>query len=109
MLISGYRAMWLLVLFDLPVKTKTQRKRATDFRKNLIKDGFDMVQFSVYSRPCPSEENAAVHRNRVRLFLPQEGQVRVLLFTDKQYSRMECFQGEIPVAPEAMPHQLDLF
>jgi CRISPR-associated protein Cas2 len=109
MQISGYRAMWLLVVFDLPVRTKLQRKRASRFRKDLIQDGFDMIQFSVYSRPCPSEENAAVHRNRVRLKLPPEGRVRILWFTDKQYARMECYQGEIPMPTERSPSQLDLF
>lgn len=109
MKVSGYRAMWIVVMFDLPVRTKAQRKRATDFRKALLRDGFDMVQYSVYSRPCPSEENAAVHSQRVRSLLPEEGKVRVLRFTDKQYARMECFQGRIPVESERMPDQLQLF
>ncbi len=109
MWVSGYRAMWVLVLFDLPVKTKAQRKRATRFRNSLVKDGFDMIQYSVYSRACSSEEKAAVHRYRVRHILPPEGRVRILLFTDKQYARMECYQGEIPTPVERMPRQLDLF
>lgn len=101
--------MWALVMFDLPVKTKAQRKRATAFRKALLKRGFDMIQFSVYSRPCPSEENAASHILRVEKLLPPKGQVRILLFTDKQYGRMRCYQGEIPLNPERAPSQLELF
>ena len=96
-------------MFDLPVKTKPQRKMATDFRKALLKDGFDMVQFSVYSRPCPSEENARKHFDFVAAILPPKGRVRILQFTDKQYGRMACYQGEIPVKPERMPGQLELF
>lgn len=101
--------MWILVMFDLPVLTKGQRRAATEFRKNLIKDGFDMVQFSVYSRPCPSEENAAVHVNRVKAFLPPNGQVRILKFTDKQYGRMECFLSKTRLDPESQPDQIQLF
>jgi len=109
MIVSGYRTMWILVMFDLPVKTRLQRKAATDFRKNLIKNGFDMIQFSVYSRSCPSEENMAVHMARVRNLLPGKGQVRILKFTDKQYGRMECFQGFIPTKHESAPNQVELF
>jgi len=107
--ISGFRAMWILVMFDLPVTTKAGRKAATAFRKDLIKDGFDMVQYSVYSRPCPSDENATVHVNRVKGNLPPNGQVRVLKFTDKQYARMECFQSRISTKSETMPGQIQLF
>jgi CRISPR-associated protein Cas2 len=109
MLISGYRAMWLLVMFDLPVKTKPQRKAATGFRKNLLRDGFWMLQFSVYARPCPSEENAEVHHSRVKRWIPNEGSVRILSITDAQFGRMKCFLGPIPIPTEGMPRQLTLF
>lgn len=107
--LSGFRAMWVFVMFDLPVKTKAGRKAATAFRNSLIKDGFDMVQYSVYSRPCPSDENAVVHVNRVKSNLPPNGQVRILKFTDKQYARMECFQSRISAKTETMPGQIQLF
>lgn len=101
--------MWILVMFDLPVTTKRARKQATGFRNYLIKDGFDMIQYSVYSRPCPSDENAAVHMARVKANLPPNGQVRILKFTDKQYARMECFQSKISTNTEEMPGQIQLF
>ena len=59
--ICGYKIMWLYVMFDLPVDTKAQRKRAALFRKNLLKDGFGMHQFSVYTRHCASYGSADVH------------------------------------------------
>ena len=65
--INAYHVMWLFVFFDLPVLTKLQRKQATQFRKALEKDGFSMMQFSVYVRHCPSKENMEVHVKRVRL------------------------------------------
>ena len=79
--------MWLLVMFDPPVKTPKQRKLATGFRKSLLEDGFAMMRFSIYSRPCPSDENAAVHQERVKRWLPPEGSVRILKITDKQFER----------------------
>lgn len=101
--------MWVLVMFDLPVVKKSQRKAATGFRKFLIQDGFDMVQYSVYSRPCPSDENATVHVNRVKENLPPDGQVRILKFTDKQYARMECFLSRTARKAETKPAQIELF
>lgn len=101
--------MWVLVLFDLPVVTKEQRKRYADFRKRLLKRGFIMLQFSVYARPCPSDENAQVHKERIQRILPVEGEVRILMLTDKQFGRMECFYGRMRVDPEEPPDQLTLF
>ncbi len=109
MLVPGLRAMWVLVLFDLPVKTRAQRKAATEFRKHLLQDGFEMMQYSVYMRPCASEENAAAHRGRVQAWLPPLGSVRILIVTDKQYGRMRCFDGKSPRPPESQPQQLEFF
>lgn len=108
-MLSWWRAMWLFVFFDLPVKSKPQRKRATEFRRSLLKDGFEMAQYSVYLRPCPTDENASIHVRRVQGIIPQEGKVRILKITDAQFSRMHCFQGKIPIPPEHQPRQLDLY
>ncbi len=86
--------MWVIVLFDLPVVTKAERKVATRFRKDLEKDGFDMFQFSMYIRHCPSRENAEVHRRRVKNRLPEHGKVCIMCITDKQFEQMEVFHGE---------------
>src|SRR5690554_7679418 len=56
--LNGYRIMWLFVFFDLPTDTKKNRRNAGLFRKNLIKDGFTMMQYSVYMRHCASSESA---------------------------------------------------
>lgn len=101
--------MWLFVFFDLPVETKKQRKEATRFRKDLMKDGFTMMQFSVYIRHCPSGENAEMHIKRVKRIIPEEGQVSILKITDKQYGEIINFWGakESPLSPT--PQQLELF
>jgi CRISPR-associated protein Cas2 len=109
MLVSGFRAMWVIVLFDLPVGTKPERKRATGFRKALLEDGFTRMQYSVYMRPCASEESADTHRNRIQAALPPRGAVRILLITDRQFSRILCFDGKDPSDPEHMPAQLEFF
>lgn len=101
--------MWVMVMFDLPVDSRERRHVYAKFRKWLLQDGFMQVQYSVYARPCPSEENAAMHRGRVRDKTPSEGHVRVLTFTDKQYGRMEIYIGKRPGEPEKQPEQLSFF
>lgn len=101
--------MWVLVFFDLPTETRTDRKVATRFRKNLLSDGFNMFQYSIYSRCCPSRENAAVHIKRVKNDLPKTGRVCIMQITDKQFGMMELFHGQKEVEPESPSQQLELF
>ena len=101
--------MWVLVFFDLPTETKKERKAASSFRKNLIKDGFNMFQFSIYLRFCPSRENAKVHTKRTKSNLPKHGKVGILEITDKQFGMMELFYGTKPVETEKPSQQLELF
>ncbi len=101
--------MWLFVFFDLPVATKTDRKNYTRFRKNLLKDGFTQMQFSVYLRHCPGQENAEVHVKRVRTCLPPKGQVSILRVTDKQFGLIETFASKKKIPPPTAGQQLEMF
>ncbi len=101
--------MWLLTMFDLPTSTRQARRSYTQFRKVLLKDGFAMLQYSVYIRHCASEENAAVHQQRIKNALPPDGEVRLLCITDKQYERMLVFWGKRRKPTERPPAQLELF
>lgn len=101
--------MWIVVLFDLPTDTKKARKQYTIFRKDLLQDGFTMMQYSVYIRHCASNENTKVHCKRIRQFVPPDGEVRIILLTDKQFSRMEIHLGKRRGPPEEPPAQLELF
>lgn len=107
--LNAYSIMWLFVMFDLPTNTPAQRKRAAGFRKNLIKDGFSMHQFSVYIRHCASFETAEVHIKRVKAFVPVEGIVSVLKITDKQFGDTIQFVGRKTKPPPPAPVQLELF
>ena len=106
---NAYRIMWVLVFFDLPTETKKQRSVASKFRKYLIDDGFNMFQFSIYLRHCPSKENAEVHIKRVKNKLPEEGKVGILCITDKQFSQMELFFAQKQTNSPIAPQQLELF
>lgn len=107
--INEYRIMWLLVFFDLPTDTKKDRKAYAAFRKQLISDGFTMFQFSIYVRHCPSADNAEVHKKRVRLIMPDNGQIGMLCITDKQFESMEIFYGAKISKPPLRSMQLEMF
>lgn len=106
---GGFRSVWIITMFDLPVDTSRARKAYTDFRGALLSDGFTMLQFSVYARHCPSDENAIVHEKRIKMFLPNDGEVRLLKITDKQFERMKVFYGKIRKPTEEAPEQFSFF
>lgn len=106
---NAYRIMWIIVLFDLPTETKAERRAASGFRKNLIKDGFTMFQFSIYMRHCASRENAKVHLKRVKTMLPKYGKVCIFELTDKQFGNMELFHGRKEIEKPKTTQQLELF
>lgn len=101
--------MWVFVYFDLPTTTKKDRRAYTDFRKNLLRDGFAMVQFSIYARHCNSMENAEVHKRRVKGAMPAKGEVIIFEITDKQFGMMEFYRGTKQAERPDTPQQLELF
>lgn len=107
--LNSYHVMWLFTMFDLPVQTKKERKDATNFRKNLEKDGFTMHQFSVYLRYCASFESAQVHIKRVKSYCPPKGHISILTITDKQYSNIINVWGVVEEKKRPIPLQLEFF
>ncbi|MBP5345392.1 MAG: CRISPR-associated endonuclease Cas2 [Bacteroidales bacterium] len=107
--LSEYQVMWILVFFDLPTETKKQKKAYMDFRKNLLRDGFIMFQFSIYIRHCASRENMEVHTKRVKSCIPLEGTVGLLTITDKQFSEILIYEGQKTIKSSAPGLQLELF
>lgn len=85
--------MYLFVFFDLPVKTKQERRNATRFRKFLINDGYDMMQLSVYTRVCRGQDAADKHLGRIEKNLPPKGSIRTLQVTERQFARMRLLVG----------------
>lgn len=109
MRVNGYRLMWVMAMFDLPVTTKENRREYRQFVDFLEDNGFFRVQFSVYIRPCASDENAGTHIDRLRASLPPAGEIRVLKFTDKQWGRMQIFRHGKSYAAEEAPSQFNFF
>lgn len=97
-----YKIMRMLCMFDLPVETEEQRRAYRIFRKNLIQEGFMMIQYSIYVRICPSREYANRLENRIKKGIPQEENVRLLCVTEKQYADMKLLVGSRQTAETAI-------
>ena len=107
--LNTYRIMWIFVLFDLPTETMEEKKDYVEFRKKLVKDGFQMFQFSIYAQFCGSRENTEVHVKWVKQWMPPLGHIGILTITDKQFSMMEIFSGKKKAAGPPPTQQLMLF
>lgn len=90
----NYRYMRIIVMFDLPVTTASERKEYTVFRKFLIKSGFLMLQESIYCKIAQNSTMADSIVDNIRKNKPSSGLVQVLKVTEKQYSKMEYIVGE---------------
>ena len=89
----GYKIMKLLCFFDLPTDTCEEKRQYRQFRKELIKNGFTMVQFSVYMRTCPHREYSKKFEKKLKSFIPEAGNIRLLTVTEKQYEDMVFLLG----------------
>lgn len=85
--------MRVIVFFDLPTKTLKDRREYAHFRKHLIRNGFIMMQESVYTKIAVNQNAAAGICANVKKFKPSAGVVQLLLVTERQFSKMDMIVG----------------
>lgn len=85
--------MRMMVFFDLPVVSKADRRAYTLFRRFLLNDGYDMIQYSIYGRILNGTDAEEKHMKRLIGNLPATGSIRVLTVTEKQYASMKILVG----------------
>lgn len=102
--------MRILVMFDLPVVAKKERRAATKFRNSLLNEGYVMMQYSVYYRICNGYDMAKKHIHQLERIVPKKGSVRVILLTEKQFSDMKLLVGDpLPVEIKVNSDNLTVF
>lgn len=101
--------MWLLVMFDLPVITKAERKAASAFRNDLLDLGFERCQFSIYLKFAESYSQVESISRQVGGLLPEGGKVYMLQFTDKQYESILRYENSKLQLSKKRPGQIELF
>jgi CRISPR-associated protein Cas2 len=101
--------MWVMALFDLPVLTSDERRRATKFRQFLLDQGFCMMQLSCYIKYTAGKEQSDAIAARIAVAVPDGGKVDVIYFTDRQYEGIKSFRAASQSVRPARPDQLQLF
>lgn len=86
--------MRLLIMFDLPMDNNSEKREYREFRQFLIKNGFLMLQYSVYARICTNQEMVNNYIKKIEKVLPSDGAVRGLVITEKQYEKIKIFLGK---------------
>ncbi len=86
--------MRLMVFFDLPMLTDKDRREYNRFHKFLLKNGFIMMQKSVYTKLVINNVTSNAVKQRVRKNLPPDGTVELLEITENQFSKIEYLVGE---------------
>ena len=107
--LNGRKLMWMMVMFDLPTETRAERKSASKFRKFLLDEGFEMVQFSVYVQFTGTFEASQKFVNSIKKNNPQYGDVNILFFTDKQFSNIIHIKNRVDKSLKEEPPQFELF
>lgn len=87
--------MRVLVFFDLPVITEENRRAYRKFRKFLLKNGFLMLQESVYCKLALNSTAVQTIVDNVHKNKPEEGLIQLLTVTEKQYAKMDIIIGNI--------------
>lgn len=101
--------MRLIVLFDLPVKSKPDKRAYQQFHKFLLSDGYVMMQFSVYTRITNGLDGIQKHLARLRANLPSKGSVRAMSVTEKQYESMLFLVGRPTTQEKTVASQLQIW
>lgn len=101
--------MWVMVMFDLPVLTLSERRKASRFRTDLQDLGFHMLQFSVYWKHVSGKDGVKAVCNKIESVVPSTGSVDILQITDKQYESIISYRKVAKGKPRQNPGQLALF
>lgn len=90
----GWRIVWSISVFDLPTKTRRERKSYAKYRKALLSEGYMMFQYSVYLKHFPTYNQARAEADRLGEFVPDNGKVSFFFLTDKQYGATKSYYGK---------------
>ena len=85
--------MRILCFFDLPVETKKEQKEYREFRKALISNGFQMLQYSIYYRVIPNRSVGNKYESILKKSIPSGGEIRLLYVSEKQFADMQLLVG----------------
>lgn len=92
--INLYRQMRLILIYDLPVKDEIERKIYNLFHKNIIRLGFYMLQYSVYTKVIQNDTSFNQYISKIEKIIPAKGNISIIKITEKQFQNMIYLRGE---------------
>ncbi|MGR5452130.1 CRISPR-associated endonuclease Cas2 [Vibrio sp. PNB22_3_1] len=103
---SGWRAMWIFVVYDCPMKEEVERHDYHTFHYFLLKRNFLQWQNSLYAKHFTTMESAHAERKRIEHVIPKGAKVAFIYLTDKQFGMIDVFYGEAKTSlPQDAPEQ----
>lgn len=90
----GFRYMRLLLFFDLPSVTTLDKKIYRKYVKSLTSEGFYRLQESVFVKLSINQQYAESTITKVKSFSPKDGNVMILVITEKQFSSLRIITGD---------------
>lgn len=85
--------MRMLIFFDLPTISVADKKAYRQFHNFLIKNGFLMLQNSVYTKIILNPPTLNLIKENVYKHIPKKGSICMLNITEKQFAGMEFLIG----------------
>ncbi len=102
---SAYRMGWLIVMFDLPTDTREEQRKASRFRTDLLRDGYMMLQYSIYARPAVTLDKKEKHISYLKRINPRTGDIRCLFITDTQWKQIISITDRIRPSKRRIDNQ----
>lgn len=101
--------MWCVVMFDLPTKSKEERRCYQAFRSLLLDNGFVRTQYSIYAKFSPAGVLSQRAVKAIKSAVPPAGEIRILHVSDKQWASTIRFCNAAEERFDEKPEQLSLF
>ncbi len=88
------RFMRIMIIFDLPTVESYEKKEYRQFRKELIKNGYIMIQFSVYLKSFNHQIKLNDEVIKISKYIPKSGNIRAILLTEHQWANAAFICGD---------------
>ena len=85
--------MRIILMYDLPMLTSSDRRIYRRFHKDLLDAGFVHMQHSIYTKLVLNATQRIRYESYVRSRAPEKGSIVLLSITERQYSQMDFVIG----------------
>lgn len=92
--INYYKQMRIILIYDLPMVEEDDRKIYSRFHNKLKRNGFYMIQYSVYTKVLQNDSSVKQIELKLEKIIPKKGNIVILQLTEKQFQNIKYLRGE---------------